>query len=234
MLDGMEPSMQLALVTTNPNESPEMTSLYNLLRETCGISQAEAAEFVHEARLDSVKSWCSDRRPAPAGVIRELKELARKIDTAGAAYAAHLKSLNTKQPISIGIPHDELDARHCGFPSLGASLRAVSVAIMGLPDDAEIQIGPRVRGVLPINLIPEVVQTAFAIHQTAKARRLERLMDGGGGGEHRALAVIDEFKTAGGNIYQLMRFYRDEFDDPHDVGYRVLEKALLSPATVTN
>src|SRR5882724_3088434 len=118
---GWSPQMQLVSAATNPIELVEMASVYNLLRETCGISQAEAAEFVHEARLDSVKSWCSDRRPAPAGVVRELKELARKINTAGAAYAAHLKSLNATQPINIGIPHDELDARHCGFPSVGAS-----------------------------------------------------------------------------------------------------------------
>ena len=226
--------MQLSLVTTSPNESSNMTSVYNLLRETCGISQAEAAEFVHEARLDSVKSWCSDRRPAPAGVIRELKELVRKINAAGAAYATYLKSGDAKQPINIGIPHDELDARHCGFPSLGVSLRAVSVAIMELPDSAEIRIGPRVRGVQPINLIPEVVQTALAVHHTARARRLEKYMDGDGGGALRAMRMIDGFRVAGGDIHQLMRFYRDEFDHPQDVGFRVLEKAVLNPAAATD
>jgi hypothetical protein len=226
--------MRLVSAATNLFESPDMTSVYNLLRETCGISQAEAAEFVHEARLDSVKSWCSDRRPAPAGVVRELKELAGKINIAGAAYAAQLKSSISKQPLNIGIPHDELDARHCGFPSLGASLRAVSVAIMDLPDGIEIHVGPRVRGLPPINLISEVVETAFAIHQTAMARRLEQYTDESGAGERRALGVIDEFKIAGGDVNQLMRFYRDEFDDPRDVGFRVLEKVLLSPAPVTN
>ena len=226
--------MRFVSAATNLSESSDMTSVYNVLRETCGISQAEAAEFVHEARLDSVKSWCSDRRPAPAGVVRELKELARKINIAGAAYAAQLKSFNSKQPLNIGIPHDELDARHCGFPSLGASLRAVSVAIMELPDGIEIHVGSRVRGVLPINLIPEVVQTAFAIHQTAKARRLEKYMNEGGAAEYRALRVIDEFKIAGGDVDQLMRFYRDEFDDPRDVGFSMLEKVSLSPAPVTN
>jgi hypothetical protein len=226
----------MRLVSTAPNltESPEMTSVYNLLRETCGISQVEAAEFVHEARLDSVKSWCSDRRPAPTGVVRELRELATKISAAGSTYAAHLKSLNTTQVISIGMPHDEFDARHCGFPSLGASLRAIAVAVMELPDGANIQIVPRVRGEHPINLIPEVVQTAFAIHQTAKTRRLEKYQEGGGGAKQRALVVIDAFKSGGGDVHQLMRFYRDEFDEPRDVGFRALEKALLDPAPDTN
>src|SRR5258708_40125709 len=106
--------MQLVSAATNLIESSAMTSVYNLLRETCGISQAEAAEFVHQARLDSVKSWCSDRRPAPAGVVRELKELAGEINAAGLAYAAQLKSLNPVQVINVGIPHDELHDRHCG------------------------------------------------------------------------------------------------------------------------
>jgi hypothetical protein len=224
--------MQLVSSATNLIEPVEMTSVYNLLRETCGISQAEAAEFVHQARLDSVKSWCSDRRPAPAGVVRELRELARKITAAGVAYATQLKSLNTVQVINVGIPHDEFDARHCGFPSLGASLRAISVAVLEFPDGAEIQIGQRVRGERPINLIPDVVQAAFAIQKTAKPRR-DYGFHKDTGREGRALAVINEFKIAGGNMDQLMRFYRVEFDHPDDVGFRVLEKALVSPATVT-
>jgi hypothetical protein len=222
--------MQL-VSAANLTESFEMISVYNLLRETCGISQAEAAEFVHQARLDSVKSWCSDRRPAPAGVVRELRELARKITGAGVDYAAQLKSLNPVQVINIGIPHDEFDARHCGFPSLGASLRAISVAVLEFPDDAEIQIGPRVRGERPINLIPDVVQAAFAIQKTAKPRLFQ---DSRTGRESRVLAVIEKFKIAGGNIHQLMLFYRNEFDHPDDLGFRVLEKALLSPAPATN
>jgi hypothetical protein len=225
--------MQLVSAAKNLIEPVGMTSVYNLLRETCGISQAEAAEFVHQARLDSVKSWCSDRRPAPAGVVRELKELAKKINAAGLAYAAQLMSLKTMQTVDVGIPHDDFDARHCGFPSLGASMRAISIAITELPDDVEIHIGPRVRGQRPINLIPDIVQAAFAIQKTARPR-FTTGMKRDFGRESRALAVIDEFRIAGGNIHHLMHFYRDEFDHPADVGFDVLEKALLSPAPVTN
>jgi hypothetical protein len=125
--------------------------------------------------------------------------------------------------INVGIPHDERDARHCGFPSLGASMRAISVAILGLPDGAEIHMGHRVRGERPINLIPQIVQVAFAIHQTAKPRMIGFHKDTER--ESRALAVINEFKIAGGDTSRLLRFYRDEFDEPHDVGFRVLERA---------
>ena len=65
-----------------------MTSVYNLLRESCGISQAEAADRVHETRLDTVKSWSSDRRPAPGWAINQLQSLSRRIRRAGEAYAA--------------------------------------------------------------------------------------------------------------------------------------------------
>jgi hypothetical protein len=223
--------MQLVSAAANLTESSEMTSVYNLLRETCGISQAEAVEF-HQARLDSVKSWCSDRRPVPAGVIRELKALARKINAAGLAYAAQLMALKTMQTVDVGVPSDDFDARHCGFPSLGASMRAISIAITELPDDVEIHIGPRVRGQPPINLIPDIVEAAFAIKKAAKPRLTGFKRDFGR--DSRVQAVINDFRVAGGNIDRLMHFYREEFDHPDDVGFGVLEKALLSPAPVTN
>jgi len=230
--------MQL-VSAANLIESSAMTSVYNLLRETCGISQAEAAEFVHQARLDSVKSWCSDRRAPPAGVVRELKILAKKIDAAGLTYAGQLISLKSTQTVDVtihtvdvGVPSDDFDARHCGFPSLGAAMRAIAIAVTELPDDVDVRIGPRVRGQPPINLIPDIVQAAFAIQKATKSHSFGIRRDLGR--DSRVLAVIDEFKIAGGNVHQLMLFYRDEFDHPNDVGFRVLEKALLSPAPVTN
>jgi hypothetical protein len=126
-----------------------MTSVYNLLREACGISQAEAAEFVHETRLDSVKSWCSDRRSAPQGVINDLQKLVREIQNAGVSYAALLKKTTKGDVYIIGLPSDERDARACGFPSIGAQMRAVAVAISNLPEGSEIRLVERVRGHTP-------------------------------------------------------------------------------------
>jgi hypothetical protein len=108
------------------------------VRETCGISQAEAEEF-HDARLDTVKSWCSDRRPAPDGVINELKALARGIHQAGVDHAEMCKQLVSGGVLMIGIPHDNADARVCGFPSLEAHMRATAIAISLLPDDWQIR-----------------------------------------------------------------------------------------------
>src|ERR1700720_4356322 len=120
-LMGKEPTMTVAIETTSSDQS--MSNVYNLLREVCGISQAEAAEFVHRTRLDSVKSWCSDRRTAPQGVINDLQKLAREIQTAGIDYAEHLKKTSKGDVYVIGLPRDEQDARLCGFPSIGALMR---------------------------------------------------------------------------------------------------------------
>jgi hypothetical protein len=125
-----------------------MSSVYNLLREACGLSQQEAAEF-HEARLDSVKSWCSDRRPAPAGVINELQELMRDVEQAGENFAAALKRTTQGNAFTIGTPIDDRDAGDAGFPSTAAHVRAIAIAISRLPNDAEVDLVPNSRGALP-------------------------------------------------------------------------------------
>lgn len=139
--------MSLAFEVTESDHS--MTNIYNLLREACGVSQAEAAEFVHETRLDSVKSWCSDRRTAPQGVINDLQKLAREIQTAGIDYAVRLKKISKGDVYVIGLPKDEQDARACGFPSIGAQMRSVAIAISHLPEGSEIRMVERVRGAIP-------------------------------------------------------------------------------------
>jgi hypothetical protein len=77
-------------------------------------------------------------------------------------------------------------------------------------------------------LNPQIVDAAIAIHQTAKSRRSIAFQKDTGR-EGRVLAVIDNFKIAGGDISRLLHFYRDEFDEPHDLGFQVLERTLLRP-----
>jgi hypothetical protein len=138
----------MSLVEESADSNQSMTNAYNLLREACGISQAEAAEFVHQTRLDSVKSWCTDRRTAPQGVINDLQKLAREIQSAGVSYAALLKTISKGDVYIIGLPGDERDARSCGFPSIGAQMRAIAVAISLLPEHAEIRMVERIRGAI--------------------------------------------------------------------------------------
>lgn len=151
--------MSLALEVHDSNQS--MTNVYNLLREACGLSQAEAAAF-HETRLDSVKSWCSDRRTAPQGVINDLQKLARQIQASGIGYADLLKGSSRGDVYVIGLPGDEQDARVCGFPSIGAQMRAVAVAISLLPDNCEIRMVERVRGAIPAPVLEREMLTPAA------------------------------------------------------------------------
>lgn len=151
--------MSLALEVHDSNQS--MTNVYNLLREACGLSQAEAAAF-HETRLDSVKSWCSDRRTAPQGVINDLQKLARQIQASGIAFAELLKGSSGGDVYVIGLPSDEQDARVCGFPSIGAQMRAVAVAISLLPDRSAIRIVERVRGAIPAPVLEREMLTPTA------------------------------------------------------------------------
>jgi hypothetical protein len=125
-----------------------MHNVYNLLRESCGLSQQEAADF-HDVRLDTLKSWCSGRRPAPVGAIDELKELSRDIMQAGKDVAALLKRTSKDGAFIVVLPRDDKDARACGFPSMTAQMRAIAIAVAQLPDEAEIRLVEGARGSLP-------------------------------------------------------------------------------------
>lgn len=141
-------------------------------------------------------------------------------------HTAQSVDVSIPKTVVVGVPSDEFDARHCGFPSLGAAMRAIGIAVAELPDDVEIHFGPRVRGERPINLIPDIVQASFAIKKGARPNIFGKDLHR----ESRVRAAIEEFKAAGGDIHHLMLFYRNEFDHPNDVGFRELEKALLVPA----
>jgi hypothetical protein len=123
-----------------------MSSVYNLLRESCGVSQSEAADFIHNVRLDTVKSWSSDRRPGPQFAVNQLQSLLRSIRLAGEQFAEGLKMRSRGNVFIVGYAHDEKDARACGFPSLSAQMHSIAIAVSLLPDDAEIRLTPRVRG----------------------------------------------------------------------------------------
>jgi DNA-binding XRE family transcriptional regulator len=57
------------------------TPLYALLREQCGLSPAEAAEY-HDVRIDTIGKWSSGKADPPLGVMIELGELYVRIEAA--------------------------------------------------------------------------------------------------------------------------------------------------------
>jgi hypothetical protein len=131
-------------------EGGAVTSVYDLLRQRCGLSQADAASF-HHTRIDTIKSWCSDRRTAPAGVLDELRDLYADISEAGNELADVVKLMPQRDAngifFQVGSPLDNDDAIACGFPCEGSCLAAVALAIASLPGPARIM--PRVRGAIP-------------------------------------------------------------------------------------
>jgi hypothetical protein len=141
------------------------TTVYDLLRQRCGLSQEDAALF-HNVRIDTIRSWCGDRRPAPPGPIAELKGLYRDIIKAGEILAAGARLLpqidaDGNRFYWLGLPLDEQDARGaCGWPCSSACEAAVAVAIAALEDT--VRLVPRVRGGIPTALMPN--------HERAPAR----------------------------------------------------------------
>ncbi len=131
-------------------EGGAVTSVYDLLRQRCGLSQADAASF-HDTRIDTIKSWCSDRRTAPVGVLDELRDLYTDISEAGEELADIVKLMPQRDAngifFQVGTPLDNKDAIACGFPCEGSCLAAVAIAIASLPGPARIV--PRVRGAIP-------------------------------------------------------------------------------------
>lgn len=122
-----------------------MSSVYDVLRRRCGLTQLEAADL-RGVRLDSVKSWCSGRRPAPAEAVEELRELETAIARAGAAYA---RLMTARQLLPdergpgvyvVSEPSSEQQAHDFGWPCASVCLAAIAAAIAGLPPGADIRM----------------------------------------------------------------------------------------------
>jgi hypothetical protein len=121
-----------------------VTTLYNLLRERCGLSQREAADF-HGVRPDTVKSWCTGRNRAPDGVIAELRTLYRKIERAADNLASlvedRIEQSGPEGEIEIGYAADDKEARALGWPCGGAQLASIGIACAKL--GLRVKIVPR-------------------------------------------------------------------------------------------
>lgn len=114
-----------------------MLTRYRFMRETIGLSQAEAADRVHGgARLDTVKGWDSGRRPPPIGVMVELHELSRRLDQAAQDLSREIEARwQVTGPIAVpvAVPATPEDAYGQGFPSHQAMMRTIGAAVSRLP-----------------------------------------------------------------------------------------------------
>ncbi|MEY9674567.1 helix-turn-helix domain-containing protein [Bradyrhizobium elkanii] len=134
-------------------------SIYDLMRQRCGLSQTEAAEF-QDVRLDTVKSWCSGRRPAPQKAVDELRDLYRRIHEAGEAYAHQVLRRGPRVDdagarYQLAEPVDDADAIANGWPSKAACLAALGIAIAALPVDAGLELIPHKAGGIGVPRAPK-------------------------------------------------------------------------------
>ncbi len=121
-----------------------MITPYDLLRQRCGLSQQEAADF-HKVRLDTVKSWCAGRNTAKPEVLAELRRLYQRIIHASGQLGARIDAL--KGEIALGEAMSDTMARKLGFPCIGAHAAALGLTIAALPDDVTVQLVPWKAGI---------------------------------------------------------------------------------------
>lgn len=104
-----------------------MKSLYALLRERCGLSIREAAEF-HSVPVNTVTKWSSGDRNPPPGVIAELRELYERIEAAADELIQAAEEAGPEVEIEIGLASDDYEAQSIGWPCVGAHAAAIGLA----------------------------------------------------------------------------------------------------------
>lgn len=97
-------------------------TLYALLRERCGLSLREAANF-HDVAMNTVESWSSGRRPAPDGVVSELRRLYAKIED-----AAYQEIADKEGAVDLILASDDTEAASLGWPCVGAHAAMLGIA----------------------------------------------------------------------------------------------------------
>jgi hypothetical protein len=113
-------------------------STYALLRERCGLSIREAADF-HAVPEDTIKSWSNGRRRPPDGVVAELRNLYQRIENA--AHEAIKLIEDDEVELELGIAADDIEARSLGWPCVGAQAASLGL-VVALLDNAVV-IVPR-------------------------------------------------------------------------------------------
>jgi hypothetical protein len=113
---------------------------YRLLLSRVGLSQADAAAL-HKVRLDTVKSWCAGRNPAPAGVLAELRGLyARQKQAADEALKA-IAGFPEVDKVELGYAVDDAEAQALGWPCAAAQHASLGMVVARL--DRPVRLVPR-------------------------------------------------------------------------------------------
>lgn len=105
-----------------------MSSAFKILRMRCGLSQSEAARFLTVSE-SSIQSWDQGRRTAPPGVVDDLRQLYRQIESAAQQALTVVNSAAAGAKIEIGIVSDDHEAHQLGLPCVGAHEALVGLVI---------------------------------------------------------------------------------------------------------
>ena len=129
-----------------------MTTLFRILIDACGLSLREAADFL-DSREDSIMSWSSGRRGTPPGVIEELHELLTR-QTIAAQHGADvirkkMKKNGAPETVEIGIAADDHEAQGLGWPTVSAHAAVIGKMLALLPSGAARRVVIVPRGSTP-------------------------------------------------------------------------------------
>ena len=144
---------------------------FSLLTECCGLSQREAAALLG-VRPDTVQSWTTGRRNAPAGALLELARLAVAIERAAGEGVAivEARATDSGEPsaIELGLAVDDEDARSVGWPCVGAH-RAVLGRVV-----ARLVASGRPVAIVPRGSTPATAAAADARERPGRGGRGKR------------------------------------------------------------
>lgn len=124
-----------------------MTTIYDLLRRRCGLSQLEAAE-IHGVPKDTVAAWCRGRYQPPDAVLKELADLYTRIERAASealaeASAARRRMGGDPEVIELHTASTEASAKKLGWPCMAAQLACHGLLVArGLPKGLHFELVP--------------------------------------------------------------------------------------------
>lgn len=108
-------------------------TLFNSLRELCGLTQPECADYLG-VRVDSVSSWCTGRRNIPDGVVQKMVGLWNRMEDEASrivdgieAQLIELAPRGLPESVEFGIPKSREEANELGWPSVGSFMRIAAL-----------------------------------------------------------------------------------------------------------
>ncbi|WP_148293760.1 hypothetical protein [Azospirillum sp. B4] len=123
-----------------------MTTTLRAALLACGLSTREAAEFLN-VRQDTINKAINGKERTPDGWLYELRALNLRQRRA-AQHALDQVAVLTKEqgaPVAVdyGVPVDDTEARHLGWPCIGAANAVASMVWEGLPEGVKMRVAPR-------------------------------------------------------------------------------------------